>query len=303
MNDMPSEPDRSAESEAEIRAREERHRLKREARKERMRARAGRSEGEWPGLRQLARERWRAAILRVGKNSRKRLNAILARHSEVGDPAVFDHDQFPFMRVFEDNWKVVRDEAARVMEARDQLPALSQLSPDHDRLNADGSWKAFILYGYGVRSELGCRVCPKTAELCETVPGLQSAFFSILEPGSRLPRHRGPTKAHLTWHLGLILPREREKCWIQVADRHCVWEEGESLVFDDARKHEVHNETDEYRVVLLIHFRRPMRFPGSLLGRMIYFAIRKSPFITDAKRNQRSWEAAFEAAARKRDAS
>lgn len=289
--------DPAAVAQAADRAREERHRLKREARKERMRERAGRAEGERASLRQLVREYTRAGILRVGKNTRKQFNRILADHSLVGDPPVFDRAQFPFMQAFEDNWKVIRDEAARVLEARDRLPALHQLSPDHDRLSADDRWKAFVLYGYRIRSELGCRTCPETAKLCETIPGLQSAFFSILAPGAHLPRHRGPTKAHITWHLGLMIPREREKCWINVGDRHCLWAEGESLVFDDATKHEVLNDTDEERVVLLVHFRRPMRFPGSLLGRIILTAIQWSPFIKDAHRNQKAWEEAFEAGA------
>jgi beta-hydroxylase len=292
-----AQPDPNEAAQASDRSREERHRQKREARKERMRQRAGRVEGERLTLRQLAREYTRAGILRVGKNSRKRLNRLLAEYSLVGDAPVFERSQFPFMQAFEDDWKVVRDEAARVLEARDRLPALHELSPDHDRLSDDDRWKAFFLYGYGIRSELGCRLCPETAKLCETVPGLESAFFSILAPGAHLPRHRGPTKSIITWHLGLMVPREREKCWITVADRHCLWAEGESLVFDDATKHEVLNDTDEERVVLLIHFRRPMRFPGSLLGRTILTAIRWSPFIKDAHRNMKAWEEAFEAGA------
>jgi beta-hydroxylase len=43
-------------------------------------------------------------------------------------------------------------------------------------------------------------------------------------------------------------------------------------------------------VVLFLDIIRPMRFPGSLLNRMIIRIIRWSPFIQDAVRNQREWE-------------
>jgi beta-hydroxylase len=55
----------------------------------------------------------------------------------------------------------------------------------------------------------------------------------------------------------------------------------------------VWNDTDEIRVVLLIHVRRPLRFPGSLVGNLIYKAIRTSPFVKDGRKNLAEWEAQF----------
>lgn len=282
-------------------SREEKLRARAVARKERMRRRAGRADGERPGPIQLAREYWRAAVLRVGKDNRKRFNRVLAKYSRVGDPSVFDPAVFPFVGELERNWEVIRREAELVMEARDQLPALNQLSPDHDRINTDGRWKAFIIYGYGYPTELGLAKCPETAKLVKRIPNLWSAFFSILTPGTHLIPHRGPTKAIVTWHLGLKVPKDRDRCWIRVADETYTWEEGKSFVFDDAHKHEVRNDTDEERVVLLLHFRRPVRFPGSLVGRAILTAIRWSPFIRDARRNHTNWERAFVAAVEARE--
>lgn len=280
----------------------ERERLKKQARKLRRRQRAGRVEGQRPTLAQLFREYSRAAILRVGKASRRTVNRILAGSSRVGDPAWFESGQFPFMQPLEENWEKIRDEALNLLAVREMLPAMEDLSPDHDRLTSGGSWKAFFLYGYGTRCERSMARCPQTAQLLDTVPGLSSAFFSILAPGTHLPRHRGPTKAILTWHLALKVPRDREKCWIEVDWKRRLWEEGRSLVFDDAQKHEVRNDTDEERVVLLMHIERPMRPPGRWVGRALMAAIRWSPFVSDGKRNQRMWEDAFEEAMSKREA-
>ena len=65
------------------------------------------------------------------------------------------------------------------------------------------------------------------------------------------------------------------------------------LVFDDTHEHEVWNDTDESRAVLLIQVRRPLRFPGSLVGKFIYNAIRLSSFVRDGRRNLAEWEAQY----------
>ena len=46
-------------------------------------------------------------------------------------------------------------------------------------------------------------------------------------------------------------------------------------------------------MVLLIHFRRPMRFPGSLFGDLFMRAVKASPFIKDGVANQKRWEQRF----------
>jgi len=56
-------------------------------------------------------------------------------------------------------------------------------------------------------------------------------------------------------------------------------------VFDDTFPHEVWNETDDLRVVLLIQFRRPVRLPGRLLGAAFLAGVRHSPFVQEARRN------------------
>jgi beta-hydroxylase len=92
----------------------------------------------------------------------------------------------------------------------------------------------------------------------------------------------------------LIVPRQREDCMIRVKSRVLTWREGETIVFDDTRKHEVSNMTDEQRSVLLLHVRRPVRFPGNLASRGFLAAVRHSPFIRDALRNQAVWEQGHE---------
>ena len=60
---------------------------------------------------------------------------------------------------------------------------------------------------------------------------------------------------------------------------------GETLVFDDTYRHEVWNDTDETRVVLLVQFGRPLRLPGSAIARLFLWGIRRSPFVREARAN------------------
>ncbi len=63
------------------------------------------------------------------------------------------------------------------------------------------------------------------------------------------------------------------------------------MVFDDTYPHEVWNNTDQTRVVLLVQFRRPLRWPGRLVGDFFIEAIRRSPFVQEARSNLAAWMA------------
>ena len=69
-----------------------------------------------------------------------------------------------------------------------------------------------------------------------------------------------------------------------------IWEEGRTLVFDDMHPHEVWNETDETRVVLLIQFARPTAWPGRLVGEAFRAALSASPIGKDVRRRFEKWE-------------
>ena len=68
------------------------------------------------------------------------------------------------------------------------------------------------------------------------------------------------------------------------------WQEGETLVFDDTYQHEVWNDTNETRVVLLVQFARPLRQPGKLVADLFLWGIRRSPFVREARDNIGAWD-------------
>ena len=56
-----------------------------------------------------------------------------------------------------------------------------------------------------------CQRCPLTTQLVESIPGMKTAFFSIMLPGKYIPEHRGPYKGLLRYQLALKVPQESTK--------------------------------------------------------------------------------------------
>lgn len=236
----------------------------------------------------------RRAIMWFGRAVRHSLSAVIARYSLVGDPPIFANAQFPWIKHLEDNWQAIRAEADSITQHKDDVPALVAISPDHKGIS-DKKWKSFFLWGYGYRIDENCARAPQTAALLDKVPGLQSAFFSIMDPGAHLVPHRGVTKAIFTTHLGFRVPHAAERCWMTVDGQKLTWREGDAFAFDDTYEHEVRNQTNEDRVILLLHVKRPVRFPGSLLADFCLWGVRKSPFIQDALKNLEDWNSGVRA--------
>lgn len=241
------------------------------------------------GLRARLRQARRHWLKRRGMRAIRRLRGFLGRQSLVGDPVVFDAAALPFLAPLEVDWKLVRDELIGLLADRERLPPLHAISPDAGRI-ADDSWKTFVFYGFGTRSDRNCSRCPETARLLAGVPGIQNAWFSVIGPDARIPGHRGISKGLIRAHLGLIVPDPRDHCTMRLGERIVSWEEGRLLVFDDTLKHAVWNASDQERAVLLLDFERPMRPLGRLVGRVFLWAIRRHGYYTDALARQAAWE-------------
>jgi beta-hydroxylase len=231
---------------------------------------------------------------RVGDRILKRVNRAIASRSLLPDQPFYDPAEFPWVRELEANWKSIRAELDRVLAHRDALPNFQEISTDQYSLTDDDRWKTYFFWGYGFRSDANCARCPETARLVETIPGMETAMFSILAPHKRIPAHTGPYKGVVRYHLGLLIPDRDDHVGIKVGGELAHWREGASLLFDDTFEHEAWNDTDETRVVLFVDVIRPLREPMKTLNALVIKAIAFSPFIQDAKRRHRAWEQRFE---------
>lgn len=226
-------------------------------------------------------------IYHFTKNIRAVVDAFIMRYSLLPDQAIFDHHIFPWVKELEKNWQAICKEITLVRASN--MPSLGEISPDHGRIAADTRWRTFFLEGYGYKRVENRACVPLTASLIDKIPDVCTATFSVLEGGCHIPRHRGMTKGMLTYHLGLRVPQDRMQCWIQIEDGEKPyvhhWSDGRSLLFDDTYNHEVWNNTEQDRYVLLIQVKRPCLWPARLLMNLFFKGVRYSRFVQDIRKN------------------
>jgi aspartyl/asparaginyl beta-hydroxylase (cupin superfamily) len=219
------------------------------------------------------------------------LERLISWGSRIGNSTFLTGEEFPWAKRLEAGVPKMQRELAVVLERPEDVPNFQDLSKDQIHLSDDDKWKTYFFYAFGHRAERNCDTCPETAKLVESVPGMQTAFFSILAPGKHIPAHRGAFKGIVRYHLALKVPAAKENCRIRVGTDYRHWEEGQSMFFDDTYFHEVWNDTDETRVVLFMDVVRPLRFPANLINAAVIGLIKHSPFVTDAVANYNAWEA------------
>ncbi|ASR35629.1 hypothetical protein BAY61_12180 [Prauserella marina] len=199
-----------------------------------------------------------------------RLN-IWFQRTAGGDqrPVRFDIDRtYPTLRVLDHAYPAIRREALGVLEHRDEVPAYHDLDPDQADISASTprQWRVFYLWAMGERAGVNARRCPETVAALDCIPNLFQAFFSVLEAGKSVPAHTGPYSGYLRYHLGLVVPGENPPR-LRVRDWKHTWAEGQSVLFDDSWDHEVYNDSDEDRVILIADVLRPMPLPQHLANR------------------------------------
>lgn len=250
--------------------------------------------GEASGVSRVNNRIYRLTVA-VGARIIPQIERVIAWGSRIGNPAFFEPERFSWVAPLEANWSVIRRELDAMLEFREALPSFQDISTDQRVLTTDDRWKTLFFYAYGIKADGNCARCPETVRLVEAVPGMKTAFFSIISAGKHIPAHRGPFKGVVRYHLGLLVPEPRERCRIRVGTEIRHWEEGRSLVFDDTYEHEVWNDTDGQRAVLFLDVVRPLRFPANLLNQLILFLIAHSPFVKDGVQNYKAWEEKLDA--------
>jgi aspartyl/asparaginyl beta-hydroxylase (cupin superfamily) len=157
-----------------------------------------------------------------------------------------DTSDFPFVGALETSWRAIRDEAV-------SLPA-DAFEPWVQRDMCGDGWNVYGLVAFGQRIEAALARCPVTAAAVALVPGLATAGFSRLAPGTHIRPHVGWVKTVFRAHLGLVVP---DACELRVGSETRAWREGQALIFDDTVEHEAWNRSDRTRTVLLFDFVRP----------------------------------------------
>ena len=118
----------------------------------------------------------------------------------------------------------------------------------------------FGLIGFGREMTENTIRCPLTTAIVKRVTSefgfeVTTAGFSSMKPGTWIQPHNGYegySDYVVRLHLGLVVPKEREKCAIRVGNEQRSWESGKVFIFDDFLTHEAWNHSNETRIILLM---------------------------------------------------
>lgn len=255
--------------------------------------------GDGSAITPAGTKRGQSPVVRIAKKFRIFGNRILEPFSLVGNDPLPDPTLFLWIETLLPSVPAIRAEAERIMRHEEAVPPLRDFAPGHERITTAEAWRSFFLWGYGYPMPENLARCPETAKAVARIPGMVTAMYSVMTPGAHVLRHKGVTKAMLTLHIGLIIPRDATHCRMDVDGHEVVWREGVPMVFDDTYPHEVWNDTDESRVILLIQFLRPLRQPGKAIARAVFWGIQRTAFVQRARRNLGYWERLYAAAERR----
>lgn len=186
------------------------------------------------------------------------INCLFYGFSTLKKSAYIEVDNFPELKVFQENWEIIRDEA---ISLNDESQIKSSDQKDDLGFNSffKTGWKRFYLKWYGASLNSANNLCPKTVELLNSVASVKGAMFAMLPPGARLVKHRDPYAGSLRYHLGLTTPNSKE-CFISVDGEEYYWKDGEPVIFDETFIHYAENKTDKNRIVLFLDIKRPVNF-------------------------------------------
>lgn len=186
------------------------------------------------------------------------INCLFYAFSNEKSSAYIDVEKFPELKILQDNWQVIRDEAISLNNE-----AHIKASTDLDDLGFNSffrtGWKRFYLKWYGANLKSAEQLCPKTLQLLNQLPSVKGAMFTMLPPGSRLGKHRDPYAGSLRYHLGLVTPNS-DDCYISVDGQNYSWRDGEAVMFDETYIHHAENKTDQNRIILFLDVKRPVNF-------------------------------------------
>ena len=215
------------------------------------------------------------------------VNATIRRLSP--DPTFFEPADFPWTPEVEAAYPDIRRECLEVIADLNKVPNLDELSEGSTKLAQGDEWKGFLLMAFGRPAPRNAARCPKTVAAMKQIPGINTVAFSVLGPRVHLPRHTGEFAGILRYHMGVVIPPGPD-CRIGVDDEIRTWSEGGSMIFDDTHPHEVWNDTDQIRVVLLADFVRPGFWPIRMGIRLLIKLVSMTTYTSDVIRNAEEWK-------------
>jgi aspartyl/asparaginyl beta-hydroxylase (cupin superfamily) len=165
----------------------------------------------------------------------------------------WDGSELSFVQILESNAEQIRAEYIDILLSG-SLRLHPQSKGGPGRRASNGDWNIFELWSAGRLNQCNAVEAPFTTSLLSSIPELITnprglVYFSVLKPHVHIRAHCGPTNTRIRLHLGLQVP---SGAFMRVGEEKRTWKRGKCLVFDDSWEHEVWNQSDQLRAVLLM---------------------------------------------------
>lgn len=178
-----------------------------------------------------------------------------------GTPVLDSAHLFTDAQRYTGQWQQIREEALTVAEDLRNIPRFHEIMIEQASISDNDArdWRMFIMKAYGQPIARNLARCPTLAGLIASSPDVLSASLSFLAPGKQVPAHRGPFRGILRGYLVLSMPKRADglpAAVLKVDGQEYRLNDGEFMLWDDTFEHEVWNDSDEVRTVLLLDIRR-----------------------------------------------
>ena len=196
-------------------------------------------------------------------------------YSDIDTPPILDAEEyFPAYRALEAMAPDLAREALEVFNSNPNVPRFHDILKTQHRISAsDGkNWRIFMVKSYGHLIRSNAAQTPILTKVLADLPQVKTATLSYLDPGKHIPRHTGPFRGILRYHLCLYAPDcgTDTPPWLAVDDVRIPYAEGKGLLWDDTYMHEVLNPGPNPRIALLLDIQRPVtRLSHRLAFRMM----------------------------------
>jgi aspartyl/asparaginyl beta-hydroxylase (cupin superfamily) len=170
----------------------------------------------------------------------------------------WDSIEFSAAGTLQENYQVIRSEFLNLLLCG-QLRLHPQSKGGPRMQISDGDWNIFELMSGGRANAASKILAPNTSRAVMSLPEVTTnpnglAYFSVLNPGVHVQAHCGPTNSRIRIHFGLLVP---QGAVMRVGTETRPWQEGTCVVFDDSWEHEVFNQSEFVRAVLLLDVWHP----------------------------------------------
>lgn len=165
-------------------------------------------------------------------------------------PCVHSH----LVTKMESEFSAIRDEYKRISRELAN-------HPDSEEVMRTGDWTAMILFGpQGQNKSMETTpldTCASFVAHEEFCAPFGFCMFSKMGPATALIPHVGSTNMRIRCHLGINVPSDSTKCFLQVGNEMRHWRNGQVLIFDDSYRHLAENNTPFTRVILNVDIWHP----------------------------------------------